>query len=131
MPVLPSSGKVAPSVGDLARGRKGLLLWGAPIAFTLAASAITSISAVSVSIWSILLVSGTLWLGLTCLANARRCGRTHCWIDGTFLPALSVAGGLALIGWIPLSWNTFRSILWVIVIGAFVVEWGFGPYTGG
>lgn len=50
-------------------------------------------------IWTAMLV----WMGGACLANARRCGRTHCWLTGPFFILMAAgvaayAGGLVDLG---------------------------------
>lgn len=113
---------------DLARGLTGTLLWGAPIGVILVASAVSALGILTFVEAGALWIAGTAWLGTTCLVNARRCGRTHCWIDGLLLPPLAVVGGLILIGLLDIPWRDFVTALVTIVIGAFVVEWGCGPY---
>jgi hypothetical protein len=125
LPVIASPGAAR---GDLARGRIGIVLWGAPIGTILAASAFGSLHILTVEEAGILWVAGSAWLGATCLVNALRCGRTHCWIMGILLPALAGVGALSVLRLLSISWNTFASAVWVIVLGAFVVEWISGPY---
>lgn len=113
---------------DLARGRIGLVLWGAPIVLILVSSALTSVPGFPVVEAGLFLVLGTAWLGATCLANGLRCGRVHCLIDGMALPALAFVGALNLAAVVSLPWSTFTSVLWLIVIASFVAEWFAGPY---
>lgn len=128
--VLPVVGSSAAAGGDLARGRVGIALWGLPIAVILAGSALTS-THVGAARWDeSLYVIGAAWLGGTCLYNARRCGRTHCWIVGVGLPILAAVGVVGVVGAIPLSWSSFGSAIWLVVLGAFVFEWVCGPYLG-
>ncbi len=64
----------APRRRDLAQGRVGLVLWGAPIALILVSSAVLSAGWVPEVVAGLLLVLGTVWFGGTCLVNGLRCG---------------------------------------------------------
>ncbi|MHB8351631.1 MAG: hypothetical protein ACYDFT_02920 [Thermoplasmata archaeon] len=97
------------------------------MAWILVASILGQLFRLSFIEFGALLTIGAVWLGLSCLANAIRCGRTHCWIVGIALPALAVVGGLNLATVI-LPWSTYISILWVIVLGSLVAECVIGPY---
>ncbi len=54
---------------------------------------------------------GLIWMGVACLANARRCGRTHCYFTGPFflmMACLTLIYGLGMLdlgahGWTWLS----------------------------
>lgn len=128
LPVLPVVGAPLAPGRDLARGRVGLVLWGLPIAAILAASVLTSAHE-GVARWDeSLYVIGAAWLGGTCLYNAQRCGRTHCWIMGVGLPLLAAVGALGIADVLTISWYSFGSAIWLVVLGAFVVEWVCGPY---
>lgn len=76
------------TAGDWAGEWRSLtLLWGLPGAAMLAAAFIRP--ELRGIVWTIML----LWMGGVCLANARRCSRTHCRFTGPFL--LVMAGGVA------------------------------------
>ena len=49
--------------------------------------------------WLIALV----WMGTACLANARRCGRTHCYLTGPFFLVMAMAVLLHGYGLLPLG----------------------------
>ena len=76
----------------------------------------------------LLLVSGTGRFRGTCLLNAVRRGRTHCWLNGTLLPALAVVGVLNVRTEASVEWSTYTSLLWVVVLLSFIVEWIAGPF---
>jgi hypothetical protein len=116
---------------DLASGWEGVILWGAPIFVILAGSILLGLGRVSLPEAGVLWVLGTAWLGATCLLNARRCGRTHCWIVGIALPVVAVGGLLNLFGVLGLAWTTYLSLVWLSIIAAFVIEWLRGPYLVG
>ena len=49
--------------------------------------------------WPIVLV----WMGMACIANARRCGRTHCYLTGPFFLVMAMAVLLHGYGLVPLG----------------------------
>jgi len=104
-------------------GRALVALWGIPGAAMLVAVLLEpTLRAV---VWTGMLV----WMGVACLLNARRCGRTHCRVTGPYLLAMaglvvayatgvaplgphgwSLLGGATLIGFVGLWWGSER--LW-------------------
>ncbi|MCI4348136.1 MAG: hypothetical protein L3J97_05900 [Thermoplasmata archaeon] len=121
--------RAAPSATrDLARGWNVLLFWGGPLAWVLLASVADLLLRLSFDQFGILLVIGTAWFGTICLVNALRCGRSHCWIDGVLLPLLVVVGGLNLMNIVHLSWGTYLSAFWSILVASVVVECVVGSY---
>ena len=117
-----------PRAPDWARGFTGLAVWAVPIGELAVASVLGQTHHITGVQEGALLVLGTLVFGGMCLVNALRCGRTHCWIDGTLLPALAVVGVLNLTETLSFAWNSFPPSLWGIVILSFVVECVVGPY---
>lgn len=107
---------------------------GGPIALILIASVGDQTLWFSFTQTGFLMVLGTAWIGTTCLVNALRCGRVHCWVDGLLLPALAVVGILNLFGIIALPWSGFRnsyvSVFWLILLVSLVVEVKLGMYFG-
>jgi len=91
-------------------------LWGIPAVAMLVAMLLEP--GLRVIVWSAALV----WMGGACIANARRCGRTHCWFAGTFNLLMSTlviayAGGVLPIGeqgWVFLGTATIAgtAVLW-------------------
>lgn len=82
-------------------GRVFALLWGAPGAAMLAALLLDA--PYRAAVWTLMLGG----MGVACLVNARRCGRTHCRVTGPFLlgMAASVAGyGAGLVPLGPNGW---------------------------
>ena len=57
---------------------KFALAWGIPIGALVVASVLGPFA--KTAAWAAALV----WMGVTCLANARGCGRTHCYFTGPF-----------------------------------------------
>lgn len=113
---------------DLARGLLGFGLWAAPISVLLLGSAGGQSGFLNWNIGGALVVVGSLWLGLTCLANAARCGRTHCWIDGMALPVLAVGALVWFLIYGSAPWNLYLSAVWGVIVVSFVAECIAGPY---
>lgn len=108
---------------DWASGLRGCLTWGIP-----AAVLIMSPLRYFAIVWPIVLTV----MGLACLLNARRCGRTHCYVTGPFFLLLALVGLLYGLDVLPLGargWSTLSITLVVgTVIFVFVPEWLFGRY---
>jgi hypothetical protein len=111
---------------DWASGWRGLALWGVPISMLLAASRLPE--RYLVVIWPSVLT----FMGVACLANARRCGRVHCYATGPFfliLAAIALLYGLGVIRLGSSGWNTLGLIL---LVGSIVLCCGlellFGRY---
>ncbi len=67
-------------------GRGRLVGWGLPV--------IAMIAAVPLDLQAIVWPMALAWMGIACLANARRCGRVHCFFTGPFFLAMAA---LALV----------------------------------
>ena len=73
-------------------------------------------------------------MGAACVANARRCGRIHCFVTGPFFLLAAVATLLYGMGVISLGAHGWNLIGLTILIGAIVLcclpEMVFGKYRG-
>ena len=87
---------------DLASSRTGLIVWGVPALLVLGGVAFAGARPL---LWAV----GFFAAGAACLANARRCGRTHCYITGPLYLGLSAAS--VLIGLGVLSWSWWSLLL--------------------
>ncbi len=102
----------------VARRRSLTLAWGLP-SLALASSLFVE-PPVRAWIW----VPGLVWMGAACAANARRCGRTHCYFTAPlfFLMAfVALLDGLGLLVLGPRAWT------WLglgLVIGTAGLWWG-------
>lgn len=128
LPTFGPAGAAVRRERDLARGSQLFLFWGGPVAWLFGGSFLGSWEGWTSQELGVVFVVGTAWLGASCLVNALRCGRTHCWIDGVCLPLLAAAGALNAVGLVSLSWDTFNGLLVLIVAGSFVIECVTGPY---
>ena len=75
-----------------------------------------------------------LWMGGVCLANARRCSRTHCRFTGPFF-LMMAAGVVALAsGLLGLGRHGWSIIGGVTLVGSAGLWWGserlWGRYSG-
>jgi hypothetical protein len=66
---------------------------------------------VRIAVW----IVAFLWMGLACIANSRRCGRTHCRYTGPYYLAM-IAPVLAL----GISWPSAGTMAWLI-LGAVII----------
>ncbi len=117
----PAAGRV-----DWTRGVRGVLIWGIP-AMVLLASPLMA-TRYLVIVWPVALT----FMGVSCLMNARRCGRIHCYLTGPFFLVLAVMALLYGIGVLPLGPRGWSTLSLVLVAGSIaltcVPEWLLGKY---
>jgi hypothetical protein len=104
---------------DWASSRLALaLVWGVPATAMLLALLLEP--ELRALVWIAMLV----WMGLACLANARRCGRTHCRYTGPFF--LGMAGLVAAhaAGVVPLGSQAWLMIGTLVMAGNALIWWG-------
>lgn len=94
------------------------LLWGIPVVLMIAAGSLGPL--LRAEIWTLML----LFMGGACLANARRCGRTHCRFTGPFFILMAVgvvayAGGILDLG--AHGWDILGGL---VLVGAIGIWWG-------
>jgi hypothetical protein len=97
--------------------RTKLLAWWLPHA-TLVAGLLAVVPARTV-IW----ITALAWMGVACILNARRCGRTHCRFTGPYylvmiVPVLALGSGIVpagLFGWLVLGT--------LIILGSKTIWW--------
>ena len=72
------------------------------------------------------------FMGIACLANARRCGRVHCYATGPFFLILAGVALLYGLGAIPLGRNGWNTLGLILLVGSIVLCFGaeriFGRY---
>jgi hypothetical protein len=98
--------------------RSYVLAWGLPTA--LIVLGIFLPAPVRTAVWA----SSLIWMGIACIANAARCGRTHCYLTGPFflaMAAVTVAHGTGLISvgsqgrlWIGAAIAGGTVVLWIV-----------------
>lgn len=93
-------------------------LWGAPAAAMLASFALEPTWRAAV--WTAMLA----WMGVACLVNARRCGRTHCRVTGPFLLAMAAAVVGYAVGLLPLGRHGWLLLGVATAVGFAGLWWG-------
>jgi hypothetical protein len=107
------SGEVHPTRGavDWASGVRGCMTFGIPAAILLISPTIST--RYLVIVWPALLT----FMGVACLLNARRCGRTHCYVTGPFFLILAGIALLYGIDILPLGARGWSTLSAAFVIG--------------
>jgi hypothetical protein len=99
-----------PQTRDVTRDPWGLILWyGLPAAAMAAAGALLGDARLIGLVWAAAFAT----MGGKCLANARRCGRVHCYFTGPWFllaSAASLLHGFALQPDGPLSWMLLGAV---------------------
>lgn len=101
-------------VGDR---RTFALAWGLPVIALIAGS--YADAPTRTVIW----VAALIWMGAACLANARRCGRTHCRYTGPFYLLLTVPVALHGFGVVPLGPYGWWILGAAILFGGKIIWW--------
>jgi hypothetical protein len=60
-------------------------------------------------------------MGTSCVINALRCGRVHCYVTGPFFLAMAIVALLYGVGAIPLGTNGWNFIGGAVLIGALIL----------
>jgi hypothetical protein len=68
-------------------------------------------------VWTVALVT----MGAACIANARRCGRVHCFITGPFFVLMALITLLYGLSVLPLGSRGWNIISLAVLIGAIVL----------
>lgn len=113
--------KIPPAVAperDWAGNRRAFALyWGLPAAVMALAGVLDPLTRAFV--WT----GALLWMGGACLANARRCGRTHCRFTGPFFIAMAVVVVAYAAGALPLGPSGWTLVGATTLFGAIGVWW--------
>jgi hypothetical protein len=101
----------------LANPRANLLVWWIPQGAIVAGSLAPDIA--RAAIWIVALI----WMGVACILNSRRCGRTHCRYTGPYYLAM-IAPVLALAsGVVPGGFYTWLALAMLILAGSKIIWW--------
>ena len=98
--------------------RTFVMVWGLPSVAILGASFLGPVP--RAIIWAILLT----WMGSACIANARRCQRTHCRFTGPFLILMAALVVGYAIGVLPLGPYGWDMLAGTAFIGSALLWWG-------
>ena len=88
-----------------------ILIWVLPATIMMITNAIDLVPLITGIIWSIALS----WMGLSCLRNARQCGRMHCFFSGPFFLGAAVFALVTGLQWV--QWLTFKGLGIILLIG--------------
>jgi len=104
---------------DWASNWRSLLgLWGiAAIVMVIATILDTMPRAIA---WSAALI----WMGSACIANARRCGRTHCRFTGPFYLLMALLVVAYAAGMLPIGEHGWTILGAATIAGTVVLWWG-------
>ncbi len=94
------------------------LVWGIPATAMLLALLLEP--GLRALVWLTMLV----WMGLACLANARRCGRTHCRYTGPFFLGTAALVAAYAAGVLPLGSQPWLMLAILVVVGNALIWWG-------
>lgn len=106
---------------DLASGAFGYLLWGVPWV-------LIAVGAIWTSLLYWLWIPAFLVAGGACVHNARRCGRTHCYVTGPLFLFAAGYVALAAAGVVPLPIGWFLGTVIGIAVVAQLAEKKIGRY---
>jgi hypothetical protein len=93
-------------------------LWGLPAVAMLVGALLAPLP--RAIIWSTALV----WMGGACIANARRCGRTHCRFTGPFYLLMAALVAVYAAGTLPIGEYGWAILGTATVVGTAVLWWG-------
>ena len=93
------------------------MIWGLPAAVMLLALLLNPLARAIV--WIFMLS----WMGGACLANARRCGRTHCCYTGPFFVGMAAAVLAYITGVLPLGSQPWLVLGLGCALGNALVWW--------
>jgi hypothetical protein len=98
--------------------RSYVLAWGLPTALLIVGILVPA--PIRTVVWA----GSLVWMGMACVANAARCGRTHCYLTGPFflaMAAVTVAHGTGMISlgsqgwlWIGAAVAVATVVLWIV-----------------
>lgn len=101
---------------DWAGSWQGLaLIWGFPAAAMFVSSGLAP--PLRGAVWTVML----LFMGGACLANARRCSRTHCRYTGPFLILMAALVALYALGVLPLGEHAWGALAGIAFGGSAVL----------
>jgi hypothetical protein len=92
------------------------VLWRVPLLLLVAGAIWEPVRGV---LWS----GGFAWIGLSCTANACKCGRVHCALMGPLFLALSAATAVKTAGAITVGWTTLGLAGVASVLVSYLPEW--------
>jgi hypothetical protein len=102
----------------LASKRANTLAWWLPLAAIVVA--LLAPAPIRGAVW----IAALIWMGIACLLNARRCGRTHCRYTGPYFIAMSLPVLLMATGVLPAGLVAWAILGLTILAGTALIWWG-------
>jgi hypothetical protein len=97
--------------------RTNVLAWGLPHAAILAGLLLPV--PWRAAVWSVALA----WMGVACILNSRRCGRTHCRYTGPYYLAMIVPVLAFAAGVVPLGFYGWLALGVTVLAGSKIIWW--------
>lgn len=108
---------------DLLGGWWAFVLWCVPTAFVLLGAAVPSLRT---ALW----VPSFAVMGVSCLINARGCGRLHCFVTGPLFLIASLVTALDAFDVTRVGWKVVLVGVGLGTLLAYGLEWLRGKYVG-
>jgi hypothetical protein len=108
---------------DLVGGVWALVLWCLPTGLILVGALLPAARAV---LW----IPSFAIMGIACLANARGCGRLHCFVTGPLFLLAALASALDAFEVVRIDWRMIFVGVGVGTLLAYSFEWRRGKYVG-
>lgn len=101
----------------LSNADTNLVAWWLPKGAIIAA--LFAAAPLRAAIWTVAL----LWMGIACILNARRCGRTHCRYTGPYYLAMVLPVLVLAFNLISASIYAWLALALLIVCGGWLIWW--------
>ena len=95
-----------------------MLLWGVPAAAMVGSGLLEP--AARGAVWTVALI----WMGAACLANARRCSRTHCRFTGPFYLLMALLVVMLAFDALPFGEYGWQILGGATALGTAMLWWG-------
>ena len=106
-----------PSADWVGSTHANLLAWWIPKITILAA--LFAPVPVRAAVWTIALI----WMGVACILNARRCGRTHCRYTGPYYLAMIAPVLVLASGMVAADFHGWLTLALLILTGGWIIWW--------
>ncbi len=102
--------------------RAAMRAWGPPILLILIGTVGTDLLGWPLQVAGLIWSGSIFWLGVSCLRNARRCGRFHCMVLSLVYPLLGLVALGLTFGLFQNYWNPFWAFFLLLTLLAFIPE---------
>ena len=105
---------------DLVKNRRSSwLLWGVPVILLIGTAVISPALSIQGVAWAIAFTV----MGGACLANAKRCGRRHCFITGPYFILLAIGSLLVGFQLLPEALLSFDMLTIMVIVLTPILYW--------